>query len=186
MATTLSSTYDLNPRNSAETERRYLLADSVAPSESASIITDLGDDGGDRTPRAHSPAPPTAQQAINQRFRIPATTTASTNPLERRETISAPSQQPYRGFPSEAHYLAALHQWAEGQKYVQVADSPLVGFYGHTSLGEYAARPGLELGIKRKWRARREARLAKKEEGKMSVGASGDGDAGRGRRNTVV
>ncbi|KAK3671107.1 hypothetical protein LTR78_009068 [Recurvomyces mirabilis] len=183
---TLAPNYNFQPRSSTETDRRYLLADSVAPSESASIITDFADDGGDRTPRAHSPAPSTAQNAIDQRFRIAANNNNSHNPLERRDTIADPTvvpQQPYKGFPSEAHYLAALHAWAEDKKFVQVGDTTLHGFYGHTSMQEYAARPGQDFGIKKKWRARKEAKQAKKEE-KMS-----DAERTRiagSRRNTVT
>ena len=108
-------------------------------------------DDGDRTPRAHSPAL--------------STSTAH----ERRATIAAPTT--YKGFPSEAHYLAALNEWAESKKYVQSTDTTLLGFFGETTLEEYAKRPGVEgLGLRKKWKARKEAR----QEAKMA------------RRNTVT
>lgn len=158
-ATTLASNYSLQPRASTETDRRQLLAESIAPSESSSIISH-GD--GDRTPRAHSPAPSTTGSA----FRIPAG-----QRHDRHASIATPAPQPYRGFPSEAHYLAALNEWAESKKYIQQTDTTLYGFYGETTMEEYASRPKMEgLGLRRKWKARKEA----KQEGKGS------------RRNTVT
>lgn len=164
MATTLAPHFTRQqPRSSAETDRRHLLADSVAPSAATSVIdyapSELGD--GDRTPRAHSPSPPQAPST----FRIPAG--------ERRDTIADPSAapRPYKGFPSEAHYLAALHDWAESKKYIQPSDATLYGFFGPISMEEYASRPKIEgLGLKKKWRARKEA----KEEARTA------------RRNTVT
>ncbi|KAK3113012.1 hypothetical protein LTR53_010130, partial [Teratosphaeriaceae sp. CCFEE 6253] len=156
MAATLLPHYSLPPRSSTETERRHLLSDSVGPSRAASVDTALTDrDGdGDRTPRARSPAP--SLEYAEDRFRIPAG--------QRRDTIADPSPQPYRGFPSEAHYLAALHAWADQQKYVNPVGTELVGFYGHTSLQEYASRPPLESGLRRKWKARKEAKREKREQ----------------------
>ncbi|KAK4550864.1 hypothetical protein LTR36_000444, partial [Oleoguttula mirabilis] len=66
---------------------------------------------------------------------------------------------PYKGFPSEAHYLAALHEWAESKKYIQTTDTTLYGFYGENTIEDYASRPKIEgLGLRRKWRARKEAK----------------------------
>ncbi|TKA68162.1 hypothetical protein B0A55_07439 [Friedmanniomyces simplex] len=194
MAATLSPGYSLQqPRSSTDTDRRHLLSDSVAPSSAASIITETD---GDRTPRAHSPAPSslhstTADSTTNNRFRIPASTTGQPQQQPRRDTITDPTPQPYRGFPSEAHYLAALHAWADQQKYIEPGTTALYGFYGHQSLQDYASKPPMEIGIRRKWRARREA----KREGKMIVngqGREGEEDQGwrkkigAGRRNTVT
>jgi hypothetical protein len=174
-ATQLALPYSLKqPRTSSETDRRHLLADSVAPSETSSIITD-----GDRTPRAHSPAPSTDTQ---RRFRIPANT-------ERRGTIAdpttTPNQQPYKGFPSEAHYLAALSAWADSKKYVEPTEMSLHGFYGHTTMQEIAARPGQDFGIKRKWREIKEARGARRE-GRKGDGNTSDRARLGERRNTVA
>ena len=154
MAAMLSPNFSMQPRGSAETDRRHLLSGSVAPSAAASIITDSEDGDGDRTPRAHSPAPST--QAADSRFRSPAG--------QRRDTIADPTPQPYRGFPSEAHYLAALNAWADEQKYIRPVGTELVGFFGHTSLQEYADRAPLESGLRRKWRARKEAKREKKDQ----------------------
>nr|POF11553.1 hypothetical protein CFP56_44391 [Quercus suber] len=114
---TLQST---QPKRSQETDRHHLLADSdsIAPSESASYyVTDA-----DRTPRATSPA-----------------LTEIRHGLGRRETIAGPTPQPYKGFPSEAHYLAALHAWAENKKFLE-PEKTLVGWYGEKTTEEYANR----------------------------------------------
>lgn len=129
---------------------------------------------GDATPRARSPARPVAaesdsQLATNGRFRIPA------GPSERRDTIADPTNipRPYRGFPSEAHYLAALKSWAESRSlYVEPLPTSLIGFYGEKTMQEYVkdAGPRQELGLRKKWKARQE----KKQEERMA------------RRNTMT
>ena len=153
---TLAQNYSFQPRPSTETDRRHLLAESEAPSKATSIIGSDAD--GDRTPRASSPARDSSRQ-----FRIPS---------GRRDTIADPTpvSKPYKGFPSEAHYLAALREWADEQKYIKY-DTMLSGFYGPTTLEEYASRPPVEIGLKKKWRERK----AKKEERKAAE-----------RRNTVA
>ncbi|KAK5729884.1 hypothetical protein LTR17_011523 [Elasticomyces elasticus] len=151
-------------------DRRHLLSNSVAPSSAASIVTDISDGDGDRTPRAHSPAP--SYRLTDDRYRVPSS--------QRRDTIADPTTipQPYKGFPSEAHYLAALHAWAEGKKYIEPTETSLYGFYGHTSLQEYASKPPMETGLRRKWRARKEAKKEQKQEQAQKIAA--------GRRNTVT
>ena len=138
-------------RTSVETERRHLLSESIAPSTATSIIGDYID--GDRTPRAHSP------------IRVSKVTNERCNTLPDPE----PTPQPYKGFPSEADYLQALREWAEEQKYIR-HDTMLTGFYGHTTMEEYASRPRVETGLKKALRARK----ARKEERKAE------------RRNTVA
>lgn len=143
----------IQPRRSTETDRRPLLSDSLAASETASLISQPyarhNDDDGEATPRAQSPAP-----------------------TARRETLATATPQPYRGFPSEAHYLAALRAWAEEKKYIRY-DTGLKGFYGERTVEEYASQPPVSLGIREKWRARKEKR--------------GRGEAGgKGRRNTLA
>lgn len=109
---------------------------------------------GDMTPRAQSPS---RQSQISD--------------YERRDTIaeSTPARRPYKGFPSEEEYLEALREWAEEKKYVS-NDAMLTGFYGLTTMKEYASRPVPEIGLKKKWRERK----ARKEEVKAA------------RRNTVA
>ncbi len=151
------------PRSSTATERWNLLQpDSLAPSETASFVTvtDL-----DRTQQAHSPAP-------RHPFRL--------------ETEPAPSSRPYRGFPSEAHYLAALRAWAESKQYAEPFETGLVGFYGTKTMGELASKqpPTFEgLRLKEKWRARRER---KKEAAVAAAGSKATiGEEWR-RRSTVA
>ncbi|KAK0306644.1 hypothetical protein LTR01_005939 [Friedmanniomyces endolithicus] len=171
MANLLSSGSSQQPRSSTETDRRHLLADSVASSRAASIYST----DGDRTPRAHSPSHRTSDPS--SAFKIP----AGTHPHPRRDTIAdpTPAPQPYRGFPSEAHYLAALHAWADQQRYVDPGKTTLYGFYGHQSLQDYASKPPIEIGIRRKWRERREAmKEREREAGKIPAATTG-------RRGTV-
>lgn len=78
------------------------------------------------------------------------------------------AQKPYRGFPSEQAYLRALNEWADSKRYIQ-PDAGLVGFYGTTTMEQYASRPKVELGITRRWKERK----AKKEErGRSSAAAT--------------
>lgn len=56
---------------------------------------------GERTPRARSPV------------------SAS--------KVSDPSTQAYKGFPSKAHYLAALNAWADSKRYLEPGDSTIPG-----------------------------------------------------------
>ena len=154
MSALLSSKSATQARTSTETDRRHLLADSVAPSESASMIY-VDETEGDRTPRAQSPARSSMASA-------------------RRETIADPTPRPYRGFPSEEAYLDALREWAESKKYIQY-DRGLQGFYGSVTMQDYASRPPVEIGLKKKWRARKARKEEKKEANKQSE-----------RRNTVA
>ncbi|THY22477.1 hypothetical protein D6D01_06293, partial [Aureobasidium pullulans] len=45
----------------------------------------------------------------------------------------------YKGFPSEAAYLAALTKWAETKKYIQPSEEgqTLSGFFGYKTMEEY-------------------------------------------------
>lgn len=151
MATMLQSPRFNDARPSTETDRRQLLAESIAPSETSSIYTATD---GDRTPRAHSPARSTATQH-------------NTTQTRHQSLAEASHPQPYRGFPSQAAYLNALQQWAETKKYVEPTQTGLKGFYGETTMEEYAARPkafqGEGLGLRKAWRKRKESKAGEKE-----------------------
>ncbi|KAI5357988.1 hypothetical protein Slin15195_G063180 [Septoria linicola] len=69
---------------------------------------------------------------------------------------------PYRGFPSRAHYLAALQEWADEKRYLQPSETTLNGFYGSTTLETYANRPKHEFGISRRLRERKEKKQTKR------------------------
>jgi hypothetical protein len=128
-------------RQSTDTDRRTLVAESIAPSESVSqrdtIFTD-----GNATPRARSPA------------------RTLTEDTPQRVQSNTSTIRPYRGFASEAEYLAALHAWAEEKKYVQ-PDSSLVGFYGQTTVEELASRPRMQFGISKLLKGRKEKKKAR-------------------------
>lgn len=124
-------------RSSQETERRHLLAPSTTPSARTSTI-DLTAASGQTTPRAARGQSPARSQTQTE-----------------RQEQSQP--QPYRGFPSEEAYLAALQEWADSKKYLEPGTG-LFGFYGNVTSEEYARRPRVELGLRRKvkgWRAKR-------------------------------
>lgn len=48
----------------------------------------------------------------------------------------------YKGFPSEAAYLAALTEWAETKKYIQPSEEgqTLSGFFGYKTMEEYSGQ----------------------------------------------
>lgn len=91
----------LPARASTETDSRHLLAESVSHSEASSVI-DVEIVDGERTPRARSPV--SASKATDT------------------------STQGYKGFPSKAHYLAALNAWADSKRYLEPSDSTLPGY----------------------------------------------------------
>lgn len=125
-------------RPSTDTDHRHLLSESPTASRATSIVG-----SGQTTPRATS-----------------ITRCADVASGARRAPIANHTPQPYKGFPSEEHYLAALHEWAESKKYVE-PDTTLVGYYGQTTMEEYANRPRVELGIRRKlkeWKEKKEAK----------------------------
>ena len=107
------------------------------------MITEYGD--GDATPRARSPV-------------------RAASLCSDATTIS----NPYRGFASEADYLAALEEWAESKKYLETG-TRLIGFYGPKTMEYYASQPGVEIGLKKKWRARKERKAEKQNERRNTV-----------------
>ena len=65
--------------------------------------------------------------------------------------------------------MEALNEWAESKKYVDHDKSALVGFFGPTTLEQYAARPKIEgLNLGKRWKARKEAKRT--EQGKARRG----------------
>jgi hypothetical protein len=109
---------------------------------------------GDRTPRAQSPS-----------------RSSQVTDYERRDTIaeSKPTRRPYKGFASEEEYLEALREWAEQKKYI-THDTMLTGFYGKTTMQEYASRPVVDIGLKKKWRERKARKEEKRVERRNTVG----------------
>ena len=93
----------------------------------------------------------------------------STATIPDTASIIVPTQTPYRGFPSEDHYLAALRAWAAEKEYVQL-DTALVGWYGKKTKEDYLNQPGL--GLRTKYKARKE----EKQRRATISGESGIGD----------
>jgi len=139
---------------SIDSDRQHLLAELVLPpphSSAASFVSVATIT--DHKTCILSPSPPPSTVTI------PDTATASV------VVPSTQTQTPYRGFPSEAAYLAALHAWATEKQYVQL-DTALVGWYGQKTTEYYVNKPGLSL--------RAEAK-ARKEEKKRRATMAGDG-----------
>ena len=126
---------------------RKLIEDncSIAPSDSISCA-DGDTEAGSITPRATSPA----------------RSTTTTTTRRSSSTVQTSDVQSYRGFASEAEYLAALRAWADSKKFAE-PDDALVGFYGQTTMEEYCSRPKLDLGIKKRLRERKERRQAARQ-----------------------
>lgn len=137
MSVQMTKTSATQPRRSTDTEERHLLADT------ASIVTSIYTEG-DRTPRATSPAARVSQSAP-----------------------ALQQQKPYRGFASEQEYLNALHAWADNKRFETVTNAALVGYYGTTTMEEYASRPPAfqGLGLKKKWKARKASKTLEQSKG---------------------
>lgn len=131
-------------RASAETERRQPLTENICPSETSSMF-DVETLVGERTPRARSPAS--------------ARTIARSSS---QSTAVDHSTQSYKGFPSRAHYLAALNEWADSKRYLDPGESTLTGYYGTTTVSELASRPRIEFGFSNWKQQRKEKREARK------------------------
>lgn len=85
----------------------------------------------------------------------------------------------YKGFPSEAAYIAALTEWAEHKKYIQPSEEAqsLSGFFGYKTMEEYTGSVGERGGESRAARKQSQSggerggvlgflkRMAKKDEG---------------------
>lgn len=128
-------------RTSTETDRRHLLAGSACQSEVSSLV-DMESGDGERTPRAQSP--------VRDAQSKPQETTAELPP------------QSYKGFPSKADYMTALNAWAESKRYLEPSDSSIPGYYGQTTMEEYAQRPRIQLGISSWKQQRKQKRDAKR------------------------
>ncbi|THV87220.1 hypothetical protein D6D02_08070 [Aureobasidium pullulans] len=88
--------------------------------------------------------------------KLTTSTTTTSNPDYDRPPSPTPSSQTtastilptyaqtgsYKGFPSEAAYLAALTEWAETKKYIQPSEEgqTLSGFFGYKTMEEYTGQ----------------------------------------------
>jgi hypothetical protein len=118
---------------SFESDRQHLLADTILPPPHSSAASFV------------SVATITDHKERNASL--------SSSTTEVPDTASIAVQTPYRGFPSEADYLAALRAWAKEKEYVQF-DTALIGFYGRKTQEDYLSQPGL--GLRKKAKARKE------------------------------
>lgn len=164
-ATRTAHNFSFRDKASQDTNPKGTMTESVTPSESASTTTVVRNKTNNASPQTQHPSslatlptpristedPPPAYSAQPTH-----TPNGHTNPHHNHGNKS------YKGFPTQEAYLAALHEWAETQKYLPVGDNGVTGFYGTKTLEEYARRePKVEVGfgsaLRRKmgWRRRR-------------------------------
>jgi hypothetical protein len=118
--------------------------------------------GSSRTPSQTTPHDTQPQAATKEQSQTstqefyapkPSTSSTTTTPSYARPPSPTPSTQTttstilptyaetgsYKGFPSEAAYIAALTEWAEHKKYVQPSEEAqtLSGFFGYKTIEEY-------------------------------------------------
>jgi hypothetical protein len=136
---------------SFESDRQHLLADTILP------------------PPHSSAASFVSVATITDHKEPDASPSQSATDIPNAASIAVPVQTSYRGFPSEAEYLAALRAWAKEKEYVQF-DTALIGWYGRKTKEDYLNQPGL--GLRKKAKARKE----EKRRATIS-GESGSGDA---------
>lgn len=136
---------------SFESDRQHLLADTILPpphSSAASFVS-------------------VATITDHKERDVPLS--PSTTEIPDTASIVVPTQTPYRGFPSEADYLAALRAWAKDKEYVQF-DTALIGFYGRKTQEDYLSQPGL--GLRKKAKARKEEKRGASISGESERGGS--------------
>ncbi|KAF2207787.1 hypothetical protein CERZMDRAFT_118955 [Cercospora zeae-maydis SCOH1-5] len=138
------STNGPHPRSSTETDRTL-------------IATDADEEQGQQQQQRH----PTPSSRSRSRAASPARTLVENSSSTTITVTTTPT--PYRGFPSRAEYLAALHEWAEEKRFLQPSTTTLTGYYGKETLESYANRPKHEFGISRRLRERKEKKLGRKQ-----------------------
>lgn len=136
---------------SFESDHQHLLADTILPpplSSAASFVSDA---------------------TITDHKERDVPLSPSTTEIPDVASIIVPMQTPYRGFPSEADYLAALRAWAKEKEYVQF-DTALIGFYGRKTQEDYLSQPGL--GLRKKAKAQKEEKRRATMSGESEGGDS--------------
>ncbi|KAI4760894.1 hypothetical protein E4T52_07061 [Aureobasidium sp. EXF-3400] len=153
--------------------------------------------GSSRTPLQSTPSPtqpqPQSPPVSSQEPQASNPSTSTSTPSYARPPSPTPSTQTttstilptyaetgsYKGFPSEAAYIAALTEWAEHKKYVQPSQEAqtLSGFFGYKTIEEYTEgmdrREGVAKAARKASQGQNERggfvgflkRIAKKDEG---------------------
>ena len=138
------------PNMSFESDCQHLLADTILPPPHSSATSFV------------------SVAAITDHKEPDASPSQSTAEIPDTPSVAVPMQTPYRGFPSEADYLAALRAWAQEKEYIQL-DTALIGWYGQKTQEYYLSQPGLGL--------RKKAKAQKEEKHRATIsGESGSGD----------
>jgi hypothetical protein len=134
---------------SFESDRQHLLANTILP------------------PPHSSAASFVSVETITDHKKPDASPSQSTTGIPNAASTAVPTQTSYRGFPSEAAYLAALRTWVQEKEYIQL-DTALIGWYGQKTQEYYLSQPGL--GLRKKAKARKEE--------KRRATISGEGGSG--------
>ncbi|KAH0283595.1 hypothetical protein M436DRAFT_42505 [Aureobasidium namibiae CBS 147.97] len=122
----------------------------------------------------HTSTPPTSTTTTPSYARPPSPT-PSTQTTASTILPSYADSGSYKGFPSEAAYIAALTEWAEHKKYIQPSEEAqsLSGFFGYKTMEEYSERGGEAKAARKQSQSGGERggvlgflkRMAKKDEG---------------------
>ncbi|KAI4719563.1 hypothetical protein E4T48_04250 [Aureobasidium sp. EXF-10727] len=99
----------------------------------------------------YAPDPP-ASATDNSDYARPPSPTPSTQTTASTILPTYAETGSYKGFPSEAAYIAALTEWAEYKKYVQPSEEAqtLSGFFGYKTMDEYTGGPKAPRAARRK------------------------------------
>ncbi|KAI7522521.1 hypothetical protein KC331_g19191 [Hortaea werneckii] len=164
-ATGTSDNSSFRDEASQDTYLKGIMTESVTTPESASTTTVMRNKNNNDSPQTQRPSLATLQEPRTSTEDPPPAYSAQ--PDHKLNGHIKPhhnhGNKSYKGFPTQEAYLAALHEWAETQKYLPVGDNGVEGFYGTTTLEEYARKePKVEVGfgsaLRRKmgWRRRKE------------------------------
>lgn len=170
--TRTSCNSSVHDKDSRITNLKETTTDLVTPRESSASLTIVGEKKNN--------APAQTQHTSLATLQDPRTSTEDPPPAYSEEPAHIYDNQcklhdhrnTYKGFPSREAYLAALNEWAETQKYLPVGDNGVTGFYGATTLEEYArkeAKVEMSLGSAL-WRKMRR----RKKEGEGEAGWQGE------------
>ncbi|RMY84573.1 hypothetical protein D0862_11377 [Hortaea werneckii] len=164
-ATRTSENFSFRDEALQDTKPKVKMTESVTPAESAPTTTAVRKNNNN-----NSSAPPQTQHPALATLQTPRISTEDPPPAYSERPAHIPDIQskphhhgkkPYKGFPTQEAYLAALHEWAQTQKYLPVGENGVAGFYGTTTLEEYARKePKVTMGVgsafKRTMRRRKE------------------------------
>jgi hypothetical protein len=148
-----------------ESDRRHLLAPSIAPSVATS-----------RAPSIKSVK--FAGESSNENGKVINISDES----EGSSSSDSNVPRPYRGFPSQEAYLAALLEFGREKQYFET-EQRLIGFYGTKTVEDRLREGG---GHRSKSKAARKAEKERRKSEQLSKMPAIDEDGGEVRENTAA